>query len=135
MAVFNFSPAHNVPETLPRDGWVTSMSLNGWQFSARPTTPYQRRFKVRLNSMQWYENEDGTFDKVTNYDNNARALEAFYEEHEMWKPFTFVHQHYGNLTCRFAAPVVVPAGEQNGGGFIKAVEVMLIQHNPGYGAL
>lgn len=130
---FNFCPDRNVPETMPREPAASVMTMNAWQFSARPNTPYQRRFKVTLHGLRWYLAADGTYDFTTNENFNARALERFYEAHETWAPFIFPHQHFGNLLCRFVAPVQVPAGEMNSGGFIKPVEVMLIQHNPGYG--
>lgn len=132
--IFDFCPGRNVPETLPRDAPQSTMSLGGWQFSSRPTTPYQRKFKLTLHGLRWYLDEDtGRYDFETNPQFNARALERFYETHETWAPFTLKHQHFGDLTVRFANPVIVPAGEVNSGGFIKPVEVTFIHHNPGYG--
>jgi len=133
MDVFNFCPDRNVPETLPRDAPQTTMSMNGWQFSSRPTTPYQRKFKLTLHGLRWYlDPVTGLYNYTTDPLFNARALERFYESHETWAPFTLKHQHFGDLTARFATPLTVPAGEQNSGGFIKPVEVMFIHHNPGY---
>lgn len=133
MAVFTFAPERYVPESLPRESSSPSLvTMNGWQFSSKPTTPYQRRFKLTLYGMRWYTLNSGLFDEETNSNFNARALEKFYEAHELWKPFDFTHQHLGFMSCRFASPLTVPAGEQNSGGLIKAVEVNLIQHNPGY---
>ena len=132
MAVFTFAPERNVPVTLPRDGGATVVSLNGWQFSSRPTTPYQKRFRVTLYGMRWYLQPGGLFDTTTNPHFNARALEAFYEEHEQWKPFTFPHQHFGSLECRFAAPLAVPESIKDSNGLIAPFEIQLIHHNPGF---
>lgn len=132
MDIFDFCPNRNVPENLPREAPQTTMSLGGWQFSARPTTPYQRKVKLTLHGLRWYLKEDGTYDFDTNAQFNARALERFYEAHETWLPFTLKHQHFGDMTVRFATPVTVPAGEMNSGGFIKPIEVTFIHHNPGY---
>jgi hypothetical protein len=132
MDVFNFAPDRNVPQTLPRDAPTTAVSLGGWQFNARPTTPYQRKFTVTLYGMRWYFRSDGTFDDKMNVNFNARALEMFYEQHETWSPFTFRHQHFGPLVCRFNAPLQVPPGIKNSGGLIDTVEVSLIHHNPGF---
>jgi hypothetical protein len=133
MAIFDFCPDRNVPENLPREGSPTTMSTGGWQFSARPTTPYQRRMKLTLHGLRWYvDAATGRYDYTTNPTFNARALERFYEAHELWRPFTLPHQHFGDMTVRFAQALTVPAGEANSGGFIKPFEVMLIHHNPGY---
>jgi len=131
METFNFCPERYVPETLPRDP-VSGMSMNGWNFSARPTTPYQRRFKLTLFGLRWYLNGAGRWDVTTDPFFNARRLEEFYEAHETWNPFHFEHQHFGPLVCRFSAAVVIPKGEVNSGGQIAPVEIQLVHHNPGY---
>jgi len=134
MDTFDFCPNHYVPETLPREGGATTVSLGGWQFSAKPTTPYQRRFKLTLHGLRWYLDDTGIYDAATDPSFNAKRLEEFYQRNEMWNPFLFRHQHLSPvpIQCRFAAPVTVPAGEKNSGGFIAPLEVQLIHHNPGY---
>lgn len=134
MPTFTFAPSRNVPVTLPRDnGGATVMSMNGWQFTSKPTTPYQRKFKVTLHGMRWYLNATtGLYDTTTNPTFNARALEIFYEQNEQWNPFVFPHQHFGNLDCRFAAPLQVPEAIPNSNGLIAPFEMTLIHHNPGY---
>lgn len=129
---FNFSPERNVPETLPRAAPTTTMSTGGWQFVAKPSTPYQRKFKITLYGIEWYTNADGTYDFTTNPNFNARALERFYERNETWCPFIFKHQHFGDITVRFDQPLTVPAGGKNGGGLCGPIEMTLIHHNPGY---
>lgn len=134
METFNFCPNSYVPETIVRDA-TDIVSLNGWQFTSRPTTPYQRKFKLVLHGLQWYTNSTtGIYDSTTDPTHNARALELFYQEHEGWKAFEFVHQHLSSspIICRFAAPVQIPAGIINSGGVLNPLEVMLIEHNPGY---
>ena len=129
---FTFAPDRNVPETLPREP-ASAMSLNGWQFTARPTTPYQRTFKVTLYGMRWYTNPTtGLWDTTTNPNFNARLLEMFYEANETWDPFAWNHQHFGPQTVRFKNAVTIPKGESNSNGLIAPFEIQLIQHNPGY---
>jgi len=131
--IFDFCPDRNVPETLPRDAPQSTMSTGGWQFSSRPTTPYQRKIKLTLYGLRWYlDSTTGRYDYTTNAKFNARALERFYEAHETWSPFTLPHQHFGDMTVRFASPLTVPAAIANSGGFIAPVEVNFIHHNPGY---
>lgn len=134
MKTFTFCKDSLVPETLAREN-VNVVSLGGWQFTARPTTPFQRKFKVMLHGLHWYLNSaDSRYDVVTDPDNNARLLELFYEEHEMWKPFLWVHPHlnYEPIECRFQSPVNVPAGLSNSNGLIQAFEINFVENNPGY---
>lgn len=131
--VFDFCPGRNVPETLPRDAPQSTMSMGGWQFSSRPTTPYQRKIKLTLHGLRWYlDDATGRYDYVTNEQFNARALERFYEARETWSPFTLKHQHFGDMTVRFAVPVTVPKALPDSGGLIAPFEVTFIHHNPGY---
>lgn len=134
MATFDFCPERYVPETLPPEvGGATMTSNTGWNFSARPSAPYQRRFKLTLYGLRWYlVDATGLYDAATNRQFNAKALEEFYAEHQTWKVFDFNHQHLGLLQCRFAAVVQVPAGAINSGGQVDPVEVTLVHHNPGY---
>ena len=134
MATFNFCPSSMVPVTLPPEVGTGFTSNTGWNFTARPTAPYQRRFKLKLYGMKWVLNDaTGRYDATEAPQFNARALEIFYAQHQTWLPFTFNHPHLGPMTCRFAAPVQVPEGMENSGGQIDMVEVTLIEHNPGYG--
>lgn len=134
MDTFDFCPNRYVPETLPREGGASTVSMNGWQFSAKPNTPYQRRFKITLHGLRWYLNGSGYYDNTTNPTFNAKRLEEFYERNETWQSFLFQHQHIGPtpFECRFLNPVAVPAGLANSGGFLAPLEIQLIHHNPSY---
>jgi hypothetical protein len=133
METFDFCPDRNIPETLPRETSNSSMSMNGWNFSARPTTPYQRKFKISLQGVRWYlDPVTGLYDPLANPKFNAHALEKFYARHETWNPFIFKHQHIGDLVVRFASPLIVPAAKANSGGLIDPIEMMLLHHNPGF---
>lgn len=126
MADFTFCPNGTVPETLPREASNT-VTFGGWKFTARPTSPIQRAFRVRLHGLRWYLNTDGTYDKTTNPTINAAALEEFYSTYEQWAPFTWVHPHLGLLTVKFNAPLAVPAGQVNAGGLLEPLEIMLVE--------
>jgi hypothetical protein len=130
---FSFCPNSLVPVTMPREP-VQVVSFNGWQFTAKPTTPYQRRFKVTLHGMKWFLNSaTGVYDSTTTPTINARALELFYQAHEGWDPFLWQHPHIATpLTVRFGAPVVVPEALPNSGGRCAPLEINLIEHNAGY---
>lgn len=132
LETFNFCPNSLVPETLPRE--VPSvLTMNGWTFTSRPTTPHQRKFRVKLFGLRWFLDDiDDTYDDDTLPTINARALEEFYARHETWAPFNWTHPHLGPLVVRFAAPVTVPAATANSGGLLEPLEITLIHHNPGY---
>lgn len=129
---FIFAPNSQVPVTLAPDP-VQGMSMNGWQFSARPTVPYQKKFKVTLYGMKWFLNPTtDLYDAATQPEINARALEIFYETHGTWAPFYWKHPHLGDLLVRFSAKVDVPEGLVNSDGTIDKFDVNFIHHNPGY---
>ena len=129
--VFNFCPGSLVPETLVPEQ-LSVMSLNGWTFSAKPNVPYQKSFKVTLHGLRWYLNADGTFDRLSDRQHNARVLEEFYEKNGTWDSFDWFHPHFGNLKVRFKALVQIPAAISNSGGLCNPLEITLIHHNPGY---
>lgn len=128
---FDFCPTSQVPEIIPPEP-VQGITMNGWNFSAKPTVPYQKKFRVMLHGLRWYLQSNGLFDTTTDLTHNARVLELFYEQNGTWDSFTWAHQHLGSLTVRFAAPVVVPAALPNSGGLIDPVEITLVHHDPAY---
>lgn len=131
MATFDFCPNTLVPETLPPEAGRV-MSMNGWEFTSRPAVPYRRKFKVTLYGMRWYLSNAGLYDASTDPQRNARRLELFYQGHETWKEFDWVHPHIGNLKVKFSESVAVPAAMPNSGGLIEKLEVTLIESNPGF---
>lgn len=131
METFNFCPNSLVPKTIPRET-PQVMSMNGWTFTAKPTTPHAHKFSVKLYGLKWILNSNGTFNTILEPTVNARALEEFYDRHETWQPFLWNHPHFGARLVRFAAPVNIPEGQTNGGGQIDPVEITLIEHDPGY---
>lgn len=126
MAVFTFCPNSQVPRLMPRETSNT-VTLNGWTFSARPISPMQRKFEVKVHGLRWYLNSDGTFDTTTDPTHNARLLELFYQDHEMWNTFTWNHPHLGALNVRFASPLSIPPGRENSGGLIDAFDMTLVE--------
>lgn len=107
--------------------------MRGWHFSAKPSTPYQRKFRVTLFGLRWFLNSSGTYDDVTDPKHNARLLELFYQQNQTWSEFSWNHPHLGELQVRFAEPVNVPRGVANGQGLVEEMEVMLVEWNPSYG--
>lgn len=130
MAVFDFAPnSHVAVEKAPEDSSV--VTFNGWEFTARPAVPYQRRFILKMNGMYW-RLSGGALDIVTEPTTNVGTLLAFWRTHRRWKSFTYPHEYLGNLDCRFAAPVEVLEALPESGGLAPPFEITLIHHNPSY---
>lgn len=132
MDTFDFCPKSLVPEMLPREQ-ASVVTMNGWTFSAKPTTPFVKSYRLTLYGLRWFLDNNDYFDDSTNPTINASRLENFYQQHELWKPFLWTHPHTGvEKAYRFKTPVTVPKALPNSGGLIDALEVQIIEHNPGY---
>lgn len=129
---FNFCPGSLVPETVAPEA-TQNTSMNGWAFTSKPKVPYQKKFRVTLYGLRWILNGDGTYNTTASPTTNARLLEQFYQANGVWDNFIWVHPHLGSLPVRFAEPVNVPKATPNSNGLIEELEIMLIQHNPGFG--
>lgn len=125
---FDFCPSSRVIEELaPQEPSVTDM--NGWSFNPKPKTPYRPQFKVTLHGLRWRMGS-GVLDVTTEPTLNAGRLRAFYIQNRMSGTFQLAHEYLGNITCRFAKPVSIPAAIPNSNGLIDAFEVTLEWHNP-----
>lgn len=132
METFNFCPNSLVPEMLPREQ-SQIMSLGGWSFSSKPTVPFVKTYRLTLYGLYWFLDEYDRFNPAVTPEINARALELFYERHELWRPFLWTHPHIGSQAeYRFKNIVTVPKALPNSNGLVDALEVQLIEHNPGY---
>ena len=129
---FDFCPGRMVPTTKPPQVQGKGMSMNGWFFSSKPNVPYQKTFVVKLQGMKWYLQSNGLYNIVLDPTFNARRLELFYEQNGTWDNFLFPHPHLGDIQCRFAEPVEIPAAIPNSDGLIEGFEIKLVHHNPGY---
>lgn len=134
MATWDFVPKHMVVENLPPEQ-AKGLSMNGWFFSAKPNVPWQYKFKVTVNGLQWFLNNDGSYNDGTNGPINARRFEQFVVDHGLWKVFDFPHPHFGTIQCRFSNLPAVPKGEVNANGVIAPFEVELVHHNPSFAGL
>lgn len=129
---FDFCTGSRVIEELPPEE-PTIISMNGWDFAAKPKVPYRREFKVSLMGMRWYLNSGGTaLDITTDPTNNAGRLLQFYRDNRMWDNFTLAHEYLGSIQVRFNKPVQIPAGLPDSFGRIDRFEVSLIEYNPSY---
>ncbi len=129
---WDFCPKSMVVQELPPEP-PKATSFNGWEFSSKPSVPYRRTFKVKVSGLRWYLNGAGNaLDVSTAPTFNAGRLLDFYRIRQTWDTFTFPHEYLGNITCKFAAPVVIPPGMENSNGLVPEFEITLVHHNPGY---
>lgn len=127
---FDFVPNSHVAEEIPpEERNVTSM--NGWDFTAKPSVPYRAKFKLTLSGMRW-RMSGAALDVTTDPTTNAGRLLNFYKTNRTWDSFTYNHEYLGAITCRFADAVAIPKAFQNSNGLIPEFEVVLVHHNPGY---
>jgi hypothetical protein len=127
---FDFAPNSHVAEEIPPEE-AAATSMNGWEFTAKPSTPYRRKFKLTISGMRWRMGGAG-LDVTTDPTMNAGRLLQFYQARRKWDTFTYNHEYLGTITCRFSEPLAIPKAIPNSNGLIPDFEVILIHHNPGY---
>ncbi len=125
MAVFSF-PNHRVSTEYP-DSSLRMQMGNSYQFSAPPPAPDQRKFILKFAVMKWFVTPSGGLDLNTHPDINLALLDQFYNQVKLWGTFTYSHPVYGDLSCRFNKPLVIPEGVEQGNGTVMNIQVELIE--------
>ena len=129
---FDFCPTSRVITEIPPEE-PTAVSFNGWEFTSAPVTPYRRSFSVKLYGLRWYLNSTGNaLDTTTNPYYNAGRLLDFYRTNRQYGVFDIDHEYLGNIICRFANPVIIPAARPNSDGLTDEIEIKLLHYNPGF---
>lgn len=130
LKIFDFCTDSRVVVELPPQE-PSPINLNGWDHAPKPSTPYQRTFKVTLHGLKWYLTHAGLL-LSSDSEHNAGRLLKFYRDHRLYRPFILHHEYLGAIQCRFNQPVEVPAAVTNSNGLIEPVEINMVHHNPGY---
>lgn len=100
---------------------------NSYVYAAEPRSVDQRKFKLGFQTLKYFLNGAGQIDETAWPAMNMALLDKFYREHRMWKSFIYPHPVYGNLVCRFSAPLSVPEGNMGGGGTVKPFSIELLE--------
>jgi hypothetical protein len=126
MEIFEF-PLHRVNTKYPANSTQVAFG-NSYVWSAEPDAPYQRTFVLKMGGFKYYVAEDGSIDVTTNVAvNNLGALEAFYQQHQLWQTFIYPHPVYGNLNCKFSLPLEIPDGTPGGDGIVPEFDLTLTE--------
>lgn len=125
MAIFDF-PFFTYSTENP-DSSVRVKMGNSYTFSAPPTAPDQRVFKLKFAAMKYFVT-NGVLDPLKNPKINLAKLEQFYDIHKTHLRFDFPHPVYGTLVCSFNKPLMIPSGDTGGDGTVQNIEVELIEH-------
>lgn len=125
MATFDF-PYFTYSTENP-DSAVRVKMGNSYTYSAPPSAPDQRVFKLKFAAMQYFTT-NGVIDLVKNPKINLARLEQFYDTHKTHLRFDFNHPVYGPLVCSFSRPISIPHGDPGGNGVVLNIEVELLEH-------
>lgn len=99
----------------------------GHQVGVKPLLPIQRTHVLEFSALKWFQDVDGTFVNDATPTQNILALIEFYERHQMWKRFIFVHEVYGSMIVRFKEPFSPPKALPGGTGWTAPFELTFIE--------
>lgn len=125
MAVFDF-PYHRTRIQYPDDQSRVRFGY-GFVFTAKPVFPVQRVFFLTMTGLQWFINDDETFDLLTEPTRNAKVFENFYLTHRLHTPFTYPAPGYGDVQVTFNRPLEMPLVEIGSAGMVPDFEVELLE--------
>lgn len=125
MATFSF-PNH-LTETQYPDSSVQVQMGKAYIFTAPPSAPDQRIFKLHFNAMVFYVDESNIADETIDPENNAKALMLFYEEHKLYKEFVYNHPVFGALNVMFHRPLTMPKPQHGGYGVVRDITIELVE--------
>lgn len=131
MALFDF-PYHK-----PQDAYPTGAVVKfgrGYNFAARPLGPEEVTTHLKFQAMFVYQNPDDTINLTVDPQLNIFALETFYMDVRMFKPFQYRHHRSGLVNARFSKPLLMPKtldtpGEM-GGKIIDGISYRTHQVDP-----
>lgn len=124
MAKFNF-PYHTFSTEYPESSFRAQLG-GGYQFSAPPSAPDQRIFKLKFPGMRYYM-KGMAIDRDRDPHLNLALLVDFYELHKTHATFEYPHPVYGSVMVAFNKPLKVPEGTKGGDGLVEGIELEFIE--------
>lgn len=80
----------------------------GYRFAAKPNGPDEVTTHLNFPTMFVYQNPDGSPNFTVDAQLNIFALETFYMDVRMFKPFQYRHHRFGLIQVRFNKPLIMP---------------------------
>lgn len=117
-------PYHSVEDRYPENSKTVQFG-NSWEFASKPSGPPQIQFRLQFEGMFWIFDSNNEVDRTTDPQINMAHLVDFYEAHQLYEKFTYPHPVRGDVTVRFAQPLIVPRTRLDSGGFTDPFEVVL----------
>lgn len=97
-------------------------------FAAQPTAPDQRVITLYFNAMYYFcDPLTGAMNDSVQPKLNFWRLEKFYQAHQTWRNFQYVHPVYGMLVCKFNKPLQTPKPVDNHGGLLESFSVEFLE--------
>lgn len=124
ISVFEF-PYHSAYDIYPNSSTKLQFG-NGYQFASAASGADQIIITLNFKAMKYYLDAEGVPDATIQPDKNMLALQNFYEEHRLSKPFVYTHQTRGLMFVRFETPLQVPKVREGGYGVTESFEVKLV---------
>jgi hypothetical protein len=126
-------------ETIYPNSSIQVQFGGGYLFTAAPTAPDQRIFRINLSGMAYLlDPATGKIDLTQHVGidaggnlisgQNLGLLEQFYQSVRQYKPFTYNHPIYGPTICTFSKPLAIPRGLKQGFGVVEDFVIELIEH-------
>jgi hypothetical protein len=125
MAIFDF-PYHKFSTEYPDNGFQAKLG-GSYQYSAPPSAPDQRIFKLKFKALKYFTDATGAIDQTQQPEINLARLEAFYNLYKRNLTFIYPHPVLGELPVRFNKPLVIPEGKEGGDGAVENIEIEFIE--------
>lgn len=122
MQTYDF-PYYEMENVYPESSAVVQFG-RGYKFASKPSGPDQTLYTLHYTTMRFYWNADGTVNINQDIKMNMGKLDQFYRIHRMFTPFIFPHDLWGDVICRFAAPLSWKVAK-GGRGWVEPFTVQL----------
>lgn len=123
--IFSF-PYHTV-ETEYAELSVSGTTGRSYKVTGPARAPSLRSFTLNFPTMLILTDLNGQLSPLISPEINLLALERFYQDHRMAKPFVYDHPLFGWVRCRFGEPLKIPQGIAGGGGSVESFSTKLVE--------